>query len=133
MGLSPRRPPQPWPRKPSRRSRPRPRAQHTFRYASAPVAKEAEWLDAEEAAKRLDFHVNTIYQMVRDGRLPALRFPVRIRRSDLDGLLERCRIKPGELAHLNAYARGEHLTSERSTTKAGRPDRRYGPRGRASR
>lgn len=72
------------------------------------MSEEAEWLDAEEAAKLLNFHVNTIYQMVRDGRLPAMRFPVRIRRSDLDGVLERCRIKPGELRHLNAYAKSDH-------------------------
>jgi excisionase family DNA binding protein len=96
------------------------------------MAEGDEWMDAEAAARYLDFHPNTIYQMVRDGRLPALRFPVRIRRSDLDGVLERCRIKPGELAHLNAYARGEHRASERSTTKAGRPDRRYGPRSRTT-
>lgn len=78
-----------------------------------------EWMDAEAAAKHLDFHVNTIYQMIRDGRLPALRFPVRIRREDLDTLLDRCRIKPGELAHLNAYAKGDQRSQERSTTAGG--------------
>jgi excisionase family DNA binding protein len=89
---------------------------------------EAEWLDAEAAASYLDLHPNTIYRMIRDGRLPAMRFPVRIRREDLDDCLERCRIKPGELAHLNQYARGEHLSAERLMTKAGNPDRRFGPR-----
>jgi len=92
------------------------------------MAAETEWMDAEAAAKYLDFHPNTIYQMVRDGRLPALRFPVRIRREDLDTVLERCRIKPGELAHLNQYARRDHLVDAPAITKAGTPDRRYGPR-----
>jgi excisionase family DNA binding protein len=80
------------------------------RYASVPMAGDAEWLDAEAAARYLNLHPNTIYQMIRDGRLPAMRFPVRIRREDLDDCLERCRIKPGELAHLNQSARGEHLS-----------------------
>jgi excisionase family DNA binding protein len=92
------------------------------------VASGEEWLDAEAAARYLDFHVNTIYQMVRDGRLPALRFPVRIRREDLDTCVERCRIKPGELRHLNAYASGGHLSGEPPITQRGTPDRRFGPR-----
>jgi excisionase family DNA binding protein len=92
------------------------------------VAGGDEWLDAEAAARYLGFHVNTIYQMVRDGRLPALRFPVRIRPEDLDTCLERCRIKPGELRHLNAYASGAHLSGEPPITRRGAPDRRFGPR-----
>jgi excisionase family DNA binding protein len=85
-------------------------------------------MDAEAAARYLNFHVNTIYQMVRDGRLPALRFPVRIRQEDLDACLERCRIKPGELRHLNAYASGTHPAGEPPITRRGTPDRRFGPR-----
>ncbi len=61
------------------------------------MAEETEWLEVEAAARYLDFHINTIYRMVRDGQLPALRFPVRIHRDDLDTLLDRCRITPGEL------------------------------------
>lgn len=89
---------------------------------------EGDWVDAEAAARYLDFHVNTIYQMVRDGRLPALRFPVRIRRQDLDTCLERCRIQPGELAHLNQYAGRTNVPADPVTTRRGTPDRRYGPR-----
>ena len=97
-------------------------------YALPPVAEPAEWLDVEATARYLDVHPNTIYRMIRDGRLPALRSPVRLRREDLDACLDRCRIRPGELAHLNAYATGDHLAAERAVTKAGTPDRRYGPR-----
>ena len=100
-------------------------------YAARLVADSEEWMDAEAAARYLNFHVNTIYQMVRDGRLPALRFPVRIRQEDLDTCLERCRIKPGELSHLNQYARGSAETPQRVTAK-GQPDRRYGSRIHAS-
>ena len=66
---------------------------------------KAEWLDAEAAGRYLNLPTTTIYQMVRDGRLPALRFPVRIDRQHLDTVLERCRLKPGELAHLNRSRR----------------------------
>ena len=76
-----------------------------LRYALDVVAGEAEWLDAEAAARYFRLPVDTIYRMVRDGQLPALRFPVRIARHDLERLPERCRIKPGELAHLNRHAR----------------------------
>lgn len=58
---------------------------------------EEEWLDVEAAAEHVRLSRTTIYQLVHDGRLPALRFPVRIRRQDLDNILEHCRIKPGEL------------------------------------
>lgn len=45
---------------------------------------EEEWLDVEAAAEHVRLSRTTIYQLVHDGRLPALRFPVRIRRQDLD-------------------------------------------------
>ncbi len=89
-----------------------------------------QWLDVQEAARLLHVHPNTIYRLIREARLPALRFPVRIRREDLDGVIEQCRIKPGELGHLNAYASGAHLAPAVLTTKEGRPDRRFGPRAR---
>jgi excisionase family DNA binding protein len=66
---------------------------------------EAEWLNTETAGRYLNLPTTTIYRMVREGRLPALRFPVRIHRQHLDTVLERCRIKPGELAHLNRSRR----------------------------
>jgi excisionase family DNA binding protein len=93
-----------------------------------PVAEQAEWLDVEAAARYLALHPSMIYRMIHEGRLAASRSPVRIRREDLDACLERCRIKPGDLAHMNAFAGGAHLAAERAVTKAGRPDRRYGRR-----
>ena len=44
------------------------------------MTEATEWLDVEEAARYLAFHPNTVYHMIREGKLPALRFPVRIRR-----------------------------------------------------
>ena len=77
-----------------------------------------EWLDAEAAARHLDFHVNTIYQMVRDGRLPALRFPVRIRREDIDACLERCRSRHSSGRHLQ----GRQPRLDDIVQAAGRPN-----------
>ncbi|MCA1676440.1 MAG: helix-turn-helix domain-containing protein, partial [Actinobacteria bacterium] len=67
---------------------------------------EPEWLGAEAAAAYLNLSPKTIYRLIHDGVLPAVRFPVRVRRDDLDALLDRCRVRPGELAHLNQYANG---------------------------
>jgi excisionase family DNA binding protein len=66
---------------------------------------EPEWLDVEAAARFLNLRPNTIYRLINDGQLPALRFPVRIRREDLEACLERCRILPGELAHFKPIRR----------------------------
>ena len=68
------------------------------------MAKD-EWLDAEAAARCLRLPTRLIYAMVRGGQLASLQFPVRIRRQDLDACLERSRIKPGDLAHLDANKR----------------------------
>lgn len=70
-----------------------------LRYALGSVGDEAEWLSVEEASKYAGLSTNTIYRLAREGRVTALPFPVRIRRSDLDQGFELCRIQPGELGH----------------------------------
>lgn len=70
------------------------------------AAADAEWLDVGTAAHYMSLSASTIYRLINEGRLQALRFPARVRRHDLDGLIERCRIKPGELAHLVPYRSG---------------------------
>lgn len=60
-----------------------------------------QYLDAKTAAVRLNLPLNAIYRMIESGKLPALRFPVRIHPDELARLVDRCRIKPGELRHLN--------------------------------
>lgn len=79
------------------------------------------YVDAEAAACRLNLPVNVIYRLIETGKLPALRFPVRIRLADLETVLERCRIQPGELSHLNQYSgRPEADVAEWFRSKAGR-------------
>lgn len=94
---------------------------------SAAVAEE-DWLDAEAAAAYLGLPARLVYAMVNAGQVPAVRFPLRIRRQDLENCLERCRIKPGELAHLDPNATRRGGSREPPLTARGTPDRRFGRR-----
>ena len=69
---------------------------------------EDEWLDPAEAARLLNLPERIVYILIEEGKVPAVRWPVRIRRGDLDLCLEACRIRPGELAHLNQYSGGRY-------------------------
>ncbi|MFN2505050.1 MAG: helix-turn-helix domain-containing protein [Acidimicrobiales bacterium] len=89
---------------------------------------EEEWLDAEAAARHLGLPTGFIYAMVNADQLPALRFPVRIRRHDLAGCLERCKIKPGDLAHLDPNGDRRGGNRKAPLTSRGTPDRRFGRR-----
>ena len=103
-------------------------ASSALRATVRPVAHEDEWLDAEAAARYINLPLRSIYRLLHEGRLEAVRFAVRVRRHELDACLERCRIRPGEAAHLNAYPGGASRVAEPPLTKQGRPDRRYGRR-----
>lgn len=61
-----------------------------------------QWFDVDAAAPYLGFSPKLVYRLIDDGRLHALRFPVRIRRAEVDACLERCRVQPGALAHLDS-------------------------------
>jgi hypothetical protein len=88
-----------------------------------------DWMDAAGAARYLGLPERVIDGLVTDGKLRAARFPVRVRRDDLDRCLESCRIKPGELGHLDPNARQRPPPGVRGPiTKQGVPDRRYGRR-----
>ena len=70
------------------------------RIATLPgVADHDEWLDVDAAARYLCLPASTIRRMIRHGHLATLRFPVCIRRQELDACLDRCRIKPGDLSY----------------------------------
>ncbi len=69
----------------------------THRTDAAPRLVRAEEADArplllraEEAAHLLNVGRSTVFQMLADGTLPAVRFgrSVRVRRSDIDALIE---------------------------------------------
>lgn len=67
-----------------------------------------DWLDPAEVARLLNLPERIVYTLIEEGKVPAVRWPVRIRRSDLALCLDACRIKPGNLAHLNAYSGGTY-------------------------
>lgn len=94
---------------------------------SRAVAEE-EWLDAEAAAAYLRLPTRLVYAMVNAGQVPGLRFPLRIRRQDLENCLDRCRIRPGDLAHLDANATKRGGGRKAPLTARGTPDRRFGRR-----
>ncbi len=96
-----------------------------FSTPAASVVGDEEWLDVDEAARYLDLPNRTIRRRIRDGELEAVGSPARVRRQDLDDFIHRCRIKPGELVHRNAYP---NRAGKPRTTSKGRPDRRFGPR-----
>lgn len=88
-----------------------------------------EWIEVAEAARRLGIGEATVYRLINDGSLNAARFPVRIRRGDLDVCIDRCRIKPGQLAALDPNAaRRPRPGTVGPMTRRGAPDRRFGRR-----
>jgi excisionase family DNA binding protein len=65
-----------------------------------PVKGEREYLTPEEAAQLLGIHVQTMRSYIRTARVPAFRMAgeraIRIRRSDLDKILEPLETEKGE-------------------------------------
>lgn len=63
---------------------------------------DIEWLNTEEAAKRLGITTRTLYRFMDQGRLPSYRFGrvFRLKLSDVELFVEDCRVEPGTLSHL---------------------------------
>jgi len=61
-----------------------------------------DWLGAPGAAQYLGVGLRMVYKLIDLGEIPAYKIGrvFRIRRSDLDDYLERCRVQPGDLVHL---------------------------------
>ena len=89
---------------------------------------DEDWLEVDAAARFLSVPRAVIYRLIDDGMLPARQSPTLIRRRDLDDCVERCRIQPSQLAHLNQYAGAKPVGGQPRMTRKGLPDRRYGPR-----
>ena len=60
---------------------------------------EDESISPAEASRLLNLPERIVYTLIEESKLPAVRWPARIRRGDLGRCIEACRIKPGELAH----------------------------------
>lgn len=63
---------------------------------------EIEWLNTDEAARRLGITTRTLYRFMDQGKLPAYRFGrvFRLKMTDIEAFIEDCRIEPGTLSHL---------------------------------
>ena len=63
---------------------------------------EIEWLNTDEAAKRLGLTTRTLYRFMDQGRLPSYRFGrvFRLKTTDIEVFIEDCRVEPGTLGHL---------------------------------
>jgi len=63
---------------------------------------EIEWLNTDEAAKRLGITTRTLYRFMDQGRLPSYRFGrvFRLKTTDIEAFIEDCRVEPGTLSHL---------------------------------
>ena len=63
---------------------------------------DIEWVNTEEAAKRLGITTRTLYRFMDQGRLPSYRFGrvFRLKLTDIELFIEDCRVEPGTLSHL---------------------------------
>lgn len=63
---------------------------------------EIEWVNTEEAAKRLGITTRTLYRFMDQGRLPSYRFGrvFRLKMTDIELFIDECRVEPGTLSHL---------------------------------
>jgi len=66
------------------------------------VAEKIEWLGTKDASTRLGITLRSLYRFIDEGDLPAYKFGrvIRMKVEDIDGFIEACRIRPGELEHL---------------------------------
>jgi excisionase family DNA binding protein len=70
-----------------------------------------DWLSAPEVAKLLRLELHTVHALINRGELqaevtntgrPRARRAIRIQREAVDDLIERVRVKPGDLRHLHS-------------------------------
>jgi excisionase family DNA binding protein len=80
-------------------------ADHPLTAGSAPVGHDSgvddAWLSGQQAADRWGVTYRTVYRMLQQGKLPAVKpdgRPFRLRRADVDAFIERSRVRPGQLA-----------------------------------
>jgi excisionase family DNA binding protein len=77
---------------------------------------EIVWLSTKDAAHRLGVTPRTLYRFIDEGGLPAYRLGrvIRLKQSDVDLYIERCRIEPGTLEHLYPES-PDHSATDRAT------------------
>lgn len=68
------------------------------------MAEQIEWLNTDQAAKRLGITARTLYRFIDEGQVAAYRFGrvIRLKQTDVDAFIEQCRIDPGSLGSSGA-------------------------------
>jgi len=63
---------------------------------------ESQWLNTDDAAKRLGITTRTLYRFIDKGEITAYRFGrvFRLKEHDVAAFIESCRVEPGTLSHL---------------------------------
>ena len=63
------------------------------------MAEQIDWLNTDQAAKRIGITARTLYRFIDDGQVPAYRFGrvIRLKQTDVDKFIDDCRIHPGSL------------------------------------
>lgn len=71
-------------------------------YTDRVADDDIRWLSTAQAARHLGVTPRTLYRFIDEDGLPAYRFGrvIRLKASDVDAYIERCRIEPGSLDHL---------------------------------
>ena len=67
------------------------------------ASNNAKWPSTIQAAGELGIGQQSVYRLIDAGELAAYRMGrvIRIRRSDIDDFVQRCRVEPGDLRHLH--------------------------------
>lgn len=84
---------------------------------------DIQWINTDEAARRLGITTRTLYRFMDRGEIPSYRMGrvFRFRIDDLDAFIESCRVEPGSLRHL--YSSGEEEDkSTKPAAKAEKPE-----------
>lgn len=74
------------------------------------IDEEIEWLNTDEAARRLGITTRTLYRFIDRGEIAAYRFGrvFRLQRNDIDTFIEACKVEPGTLGHLYPDSSNSH-------------------------
>ena len=72
------------------------------------MGDQTEWLGTKEASARLGITLRSLYRFIDEGDLAAYKFGrvIRIKVEDVEGFIEACRIRPGQLEHLYPPLKG---------------------------
>jgi len=96
------------------------------RLAGGTVNERIHWMSTKEAAEHLGVTLRSLYRFIDEGTLPAYKFGrvIRLKKQDVEGFIESCRIPPGSLDHLYPELKGP---ADRNSERSAESEVRTGP------